>query len=682
MYLSKSPAVLAGALAVLLSGAELTQAYVFSITPPPTLQLVDGPNGLQTITTGTFNLTGLIGFSQTQTTGFTILDPLNAVDDIAQPATIGSGIKMGLIDVDPQFEVLRFTGFFDSPVLTNPAQFEGIMGVSGTSGPSDFTIFLPSDTTQPLRTQLTSLNLDTELDNLTRFVEVGLLSDPTLQIAPSINLLTPGAEVFTLSGNPANGVPNWFVGIGGPNDPGGSGGGGGTAALTATQASVTTHGTGGIGGCITGIPCKAIWNGGAGDWSIPSNWDIGLVPVNGSSLTFDVFIDNGAGGVSVVNLSNSPAVNIVDLDISQGDRLEIGIGGSLAVNGTSIKNAGVIQIQNGLPGGSAILFIPNIGAVTLTGGGEVVLTQATGAIIDGGFGALLINEDNTIRGAGTVFMPLTNQATIRAEGGSLSLNRDIDGTGDIFVSAGATLIFNGGTLQQQTLTVDPLGVFDFNGQRLEIVDFIGDFNQDAGTYAPGASPAISSLSGDYTLGSSATLEIEIGGFIPGTFDQLLVGGGMTLSSGTLSVVTLGGFTPAIGDTFVVADAVTGVSGQFGSVLSTPFGSGLGYKVLIDELLGTVTLEVVLPGDLNGDGFVGIEDLNSVLGAWNQSVTVGDPLLDPSGDGFVGIEDLNIVLGNWNGGSLPPPEVLAMIPEPGTLGLLLIGAGVLAGRKRR
>jgi hypothetical protein len=91
----------------------------------------------------------------------------------------------------------------------------------------------------------------------------------------------------------------------------------------------------------------------------------------------------------------------------------------------------------------------------------------------------------------------------------------------------------------------------------------------------------------------------------------------------------------------------------------------------------------LPGDLNGDGFVGIEDLNIVLGNWNQNVTAGDPLLgDPSGDGFVGIEDLNAVLGNWNAGS--PPTSGANIPEPGAVGVMTIGvaAGALSRKRRR
>ena len=84
----------------------------------------------------------------------------------------------------------------------------------------------------------------------------------------------------------------------------------------------------------------------------------------------------------------------------------------------------------------------------------------------------------------------------------------------------------------------------------------------------------------------------------------------------------------------------------------------------------------LDGDLDGDGFVGINDLNIVLGAWNQSVSAGDPG-DPSGDGFVGIDDLNFVLGNWNAGT--PPTGSANIPEPGTTALLGLGGVAIIRR---
>ncbi|MEZ6190091.1 MAG: PEP-CTERM sorting domain-containing protein [Phycisphaerales bacterium] len=86
----------------------------------------------------------------------------------------------------------------------------------------------------------------------------------------------------------------------------------------------------------------------------------------------------------------------------------------------------------------------------------------------------------------------------------------------------------------------------------------------------------------------------------------------------------------------------------------------------------------LEGDPTGDGFVGIADLNLVLGGWNQNVTPGDTQAgDLDGDGFVGIADLNMVLGNWNAGT---PPAASVVPEPTTLALLALVAG--AGLSRR
>jgi PEP-CTERM motif len=101
--------------------------------------------------------------------------------------------------------------------------------------------------------------------------------------------------------------------------------------------------------------------------------------------------------------------------------------------------------------------------------------------------------------------------------------------------------------------------------------------------------------------------------------------------------------------------------------------------LFDDATGAFGNAQNIDGDLNGDGFVGIGDLNIVLGAWNQNVfPPGDGLQgDPSGDGFVGIEDLNFILGNWNAGT--PPAANA-VPEPASFALLGLG-GLTALRRR-
>jgi hypothetical protein len=95
-----------------------------------------------------------------------------------------------------------------------------------------------------------------------------------------------------------------------------------------------------------------------------------------------------------------------------------------------------------------------------------------------------------------------------------------------------------------------------------------------------------------------------------------------------------------------------------------------------------SIQAALTGDLNGDGFVGITDLNIVLAAWNQNVPPGNPLADPSGDGFIGIEDLNVVLGNWNAGT-PPGDYAPgdAIPEP-VAALIITACAPLILRRRR
>ncbi|GAB4194444.1 MAG: hypothetical protein Kow00105_08660 [Phycisphaeraceae bacterium] len=118
--------------------------------------------------------------------------------------------------------------------------------------------------------------------------------------------------------------------------------------------------------------------------------------------------------------------------------------------------------------------------------------------------------------------------------------------------------------------------------------------------------------------------------------------------------------------FIAADVDNIVSFSFGADSAEYF------------CLGAVCAPA-LDGDLDGDGFVGIADLNIVLGNWNTNVTAGSLLDgDPSGDGFVGIEDLNTVLGNWNAGT---PPAGSAVPEPASLALFTI-AGLSAAVRRR
>jgi hypothetical protein len=68
--------------------------------------------------------------------------------------------------------------------------------------------------------------------------------------------------------------------------------------------------------------------------------------------------------------------------------------------------------------------------------------------------------------------------------------------------------------------------------------------------------------------------------------------------------------------------------------------------------------------------------------WDSVIPVPGSLAgDINGDGFVGIADLNMVLGNWNAGT-PPTTGTPSIPEPASSVLMGLAFGMMAMRRNR
>ena len=91
---------------------------------------------------------------------------------------------------------------------------------------------------------------------------------------------------------------------------------------------------------------------------------------------------------------------------------------------------------------------------------------------------------------------------------------------------------------------------------------------------------------------------------------------------------------------------------------------------------------LLAGDLDGDGFVGGNDLDIIRSFWGQSVTPGNLLHgDASANGVCSGQDLDIVRAHWGEGT--PPGTSA-VPEPSTwIGLLsFLTANLILGRSHK
>jgi hypothetical protein len=210
------------------------------------------------------------------------------------------------------------------------------------------------------------------------------------------------------------------------------------------------------------------------------------------------------------------------------------------------------------------------------------------------------------------------------------------------------------------------GTFQFAAGRLSVDSFVGNLVNGGGTIAPGASPGLTAVQGDFTQVDGGRLEIELGGRAPATeFDRLTVTGGATLA-GALDVSLIGGFVPAAGDSFEVLRADGGIFNAFSTTSLPALPGDLHWDLVYSNF--AVLLQVAtaaLAGDFNEDGAVDAADYV----VWRKNG------LAP--------EQYDVWRTNFGrtagGGSLTMPAV----PESGALGMI-IGAffTVLPCRRRR
>jgi ELWxxDGT repeat protein len=150
------------------------------------------------------------------------------------------------------------------------------------------------------------------------------------------------------------------------------------------------------------------------------------------------------------------------------------------------------------------------------------------------------------------------------------------------IEAGRTLTLNA----SRTLTVTDLV---FNNGTLKGPGTIANANfTNAGTIAPGTSPGILSVTGNFV--NQGTLEIELGGTTVGTgYDRLAVSGTVTLG-GTLVITKLPAFTLSAGQTFTF---ITGssVTGTFSSVT---WPAGVTGTITYNATSAVINIATVLP----------------------------------------------------------------------------------------
>ena len=227
-----------------------------------------------------------------------------------------------------------------------------------------------------------------------------------------------------------------------------------------------------------------------------------------------------------------------------------------------VLNNGVIT---GNPGSIFYPFGTGVG-ITSSGTSEINTTTVP-------FANEVVVSDGTLTINGSVaYDPRVTIGIVKSGAGTLRLNATNSYAGGTTINAGK-LAVNGSILG--TVTVNAGGTLGGNGT-------INGGVAGDGRVAPGNSPGILTINGDFTQNANSSLEIEVGGLTPGTqHDQVRVGGVATLG-GVYEFPIINGFVPQAGDeiTFIETFDVDGPGGP------TPPGS---------IAIGTLPRDATAPG---------------------------------------------------------------------------------------
>ena len=426
----------------------------------------------------------------------------------------------------------------------------------------------------------------------------------------------------------------------------------GTTFLIESGADMTKFGILGIGGFLAPGP------GGDGTLTVDgagTSVTAGQTIVGVDGFTGDVTVRNDATGdfndVQLANLGDDFSIGKINVETSATvttENLSLAAGGGNTMGTLNVVGTGSTLSQNG--------------ASTLTMGhateGTATLNVTGDGTFNSGTGAISVNSTGTINiGTG-------------ATGGTFNSDgpMTVDGTVNLL----------DGALNAGTITLNGGGAFNFTGGVLSVDSFVGNLDNQGGTLAPGGSPGITNVTGDYTNQSAATVQIEIDspGGLPGTdFDRVNITAAANLDGALFADV---GYVPAHQDSVQVMTFASR-SGVFSAVTDSGLAGNL---VMAPFYTATdLTLSAELLGDASGDGSVGPEDYT----LWADAFGIAEPSYDDgdlSRNGVVGPEDYTIWADNFGLIAAAPGDSPAAVPEPSSLALLMIAAVVIAGPRPR
>ena len=460
----------------------------------------------------------------------------------------------------------------------------------------------------------------------------------------------------------------------------------GTLAITGTGASFANAITAGTGGATISVSNTATLTGVVGGSGALTKTGTGTLTLSGTNTY------SGVTTVSTGTLAVSGASAIADtgaVTVSSGATLELGAAETIgSLSGAGSVTLGGHTLTVNLSGGATTFSgaIGGTGGLTKTGTGTLTLSGAntyTGATtVSGGFlttlggsaigdssavtvesGATLIlaaaETIGSLAGAGSV--TLLDTLTTGADNSTSSFSGVLSGTGGLTKTGTGTLTLSGTSTYAGPTTVSAgtlLVAGALNGTSGMTVASGATLGGTGSIFAAGSSSTLTVASGatlapgiagtnngigtltvNGNLSMSGTLAVEIAGTAAGSYDQVIVSGGVTLSSGSSAVTMtrVNGFAAANSSYTVINQTGAGAVSQTLSGLAqgaTMTSSGDLYTV---DYVGGTGNDLVLNATVNptvssvtattADGTYKAGSTITITVTFNRAVTVtGTPSL--------------------------------------------------------
>jgi hypothetical protein len=363
---------------------------------------------------------------------------------------------------------------------------------------------------------------------------------------------------------------------------------------------------------------------------------------------------NLTGGVTIYNSSSSVAALNLSAG-SLGGAGPINVSGLVTLNGGTISNL-VVTANGGLAiGGNTTLngtkLVNPVAALWSAGN----LIGLNGAAISNLFGASFINsfDGNLNTGAG-ITPVFVNAGTFQktngtATAGATSIDFDFFNTGTVEVqtntlrysinqqTAGLTLLDGGNlSVQAQPLQISGGSLLGFGSITLANAQNV----INSSSLSPGLPTGELDIAGNYQQTASGVLNIDIGGYLPGTNSDLVTisaggAGGTAALNGTLRVAFTNGFVPTNGAMFQFLTA-NARGGSFSTFLYP--SNDIGLQVIYDATSASVKVTNLKPQVANP-----IADPTAILyGAAVNFQFAADTFSDPDGNTL-----------NYTAAGLPP-----------------------------